>query len=184
MSKYELINPIILGNLDTSFNNDSPNNVALEVWNVMSSYFTGNVPRFAFTLKDSNNKLYHYSVKEKITKGKNVEISIKPIYLNLEENQNNRFIKHIEKLKQKNCQIGGKSKKRYKNDDDDSDSDSDYIDNKLIKHKRNNDPFYYWWYNPIVYTYSDIGYNSLYIPTFSIPYYPYFEIDVSSAFFS
>ena len=107
------------------------------------------------------------------------------------EKQENNFVNHIEKLgKNIDTQIGGRRKKRYEEDLDSSSSDSDSDSDDNVRYTRskfyNNDkhPFYYWWYNPMLYTVYGSHYNSIYIPTFSVPFYPYIELDVSSAFFA
>lgn len=183
MPTFKLINPLILGNLDTEFKGKNASSVAPEAWDAMSKHFTGNVPRFGFTLQGPDNDLHHYLVKERIKKDKEVDYSLEPLDVKMTEQQERNFANHIGKLKSKiNEQTGGRRKRRYE-DDDDSDND-DYLRNKLTYYRSNNHPFYYWWYNPMIYTLYGTNYNSIYIPTFSIPFYPYFEVDVSSAFFA
>lgn len=188
MPTFKLINPLILGNLNTEFKGKDSDTVATEAWNTMSKHFTGNVPRFGFTMQGPNDELHHYLVKEKISKGKVVDYSLEPLKIGITQQQETGFVNHINKLKSNiNEQVGGKSKKRYEDDDDDddsSDSDDKYLRSKLTYYRSANHPFYYWWYNPMIYTIYGTKYNSIYIPTFSVPFYPYFEVDVSSAFFA
>lgn len=188
MTTYKLVNPLILGDMETEYNENNINNAAKKVWSNLSQYITGNVPRFGFTLKDGNDHLHHFLVKEKVSKNKIVDYSIDKMDMKMTGKQEANFINHVDKLgKNINTQIGG-GKKRYK-DSDDSDS-SDSSDYETIKYNKSrfysNDkhPFYYWWYNPMLYTVYGSQYNSIYIPTFSVPFYPYIELDVSSAFFA
>lgn len=190
MANYKLVNPLILGDMKTEYDEKNIDDAAKKVWGHLSQYITGNVPRFGFTLKDENSQLHHFLVKEKISKNKIVDYSINKLHMKMTEKQENNFINHVDKLKNNiNTQIGGSKKKRYNNSDDSDDSDSSDSESDIIKYNRsrfyNNDksPFYYWWYNPMLYTVYGSKYNSIYIPTFAMPFYPYIELDVSSAFF-
>ena len=184
MPNFKLVNPLILGNLETDFSGKNIDNVAGDVWNSLSKYFSGNVPRFGFSLKnDSNDKLHHFMVKEKVSNNKIVDYSIENLDVELTNDQQKKFVNHINKLS-KNIQEGGKRKRYEDNEDDDSSTDTDDIYERLNYYKRINQPFYYWWYNPMIYTIYGSKYNSIYMPTFSVPFYPYIELDVSSAFFA
>ena len=67
MPSYKLVNPVIVGTLDTTYSGSSANQAAEKAWSSLSKYFTGNLPRFGFTLEStSDNKLYHYLVKEDV----------------------------------------------------------------------------------------------------------------------
>ncbi len=192
MTKYKLVNPLILGNIKTDYSGKDIDTVAADAWNSISKHVTGNVPRFGFTLKnDENDQLFHYMVKEKVSNNKIIDYSIEKMDINLTKNQEDKFINHINKLnKNIDKQMGGGSKKRYKDDDSSSSSssssssDSDKLYDKLSFYKSKNKSLQYWWYNPMIYTIYGSSYNSIYIPTFSVPNYPYIEIDVSSAFFN
>lgn len=186
MTTYKLVNPLILGDIETEYRENTAENAAKKVWNNLSQYITGNVPRFGFTLKDNSDHLHHFLVKEKVSKNKIVDYSIGKMDMKMTGKQENNFINHVEKLgKNINTQIGGR-RKRYEDDSDSSDSDSDDATKYTRSRFYNNDkhPFYYWWYNPMLYTVYGSQYNSIYIPTFSVPFYPYIELDVSSAFFA
>lgn len=192
MSSFKLVNPLILGDLNTEYSAKNAKDAADQAWNSLSKHITGNVPRFGFSLKDnSSDKLYHFLVKEKISNNKIVDYSIDPVDIKMTDQQEKGFVNHVNKLNSKiNSQIGGKKKKRYEKDDDDdessssSSSDSDKVYNKLNFYNSKKYPFYYWWYNPLIYTIYGTKYNSVYIPTFTLPFYPYIELDVSSAFFA
>lgn len=183
MHSYKLINPLIIGDYNTEFKADNANLAAEQTWSSISKHMTGNVPKFGFTILDNKtNKLYHYLVKEKINKEKIVNYFIKPIKSKLNDVEETKFYNYITNLKSKfNEQKGGKSKKRYKKYESSSSSDSDSSDSdKLNFYNSRKYPFYYWWYNPIIY---DNKLNSIYIPTFTLPFYPYIELNMSSAFF-
>ncbi|ARF09029.1 hypothetical protein Catovirus_1_1079 [Catovirus CTV1] len=191
MSTFKLVNPLILGDFGTDFSGKNANDAANQAWNSISKHINGNVPRFGFSLKDnSNDKLYHFVVKEKVSDKKIVDYSIEKIDLKLTDDQQKGFINRVNKMGNKmenkiNSQMGGKKKKHRDDDDDDSSSssDSDEVYNKLNFYTSKKYPFYYWWYNPLIYTVYGTKYSSVYIPTFNPPFYPYIELDVSSAAF-
>lgn len=172
---YQLVNPYIDGQLDTTFSGSSPLKAATKCWSKLSSMFTNCVPNFAFTLQEGG-KLYHFIVNEKVDNSGKVSFKIKP-YDKADNSKVDAFLRRIEKL-----QDGGKRKK--KSDDDDSSSDSDsYELNKLkydhIKQKANNSKLigtytWYWSYYPTIY---DVTYyDTYYIPTLTVPYIPYINI--------
>lgn len=190
MKTLKLINPLILGKINTEYNGKNIEDVADKAWNSLSEHIAGSVPRFNFTLKDVNSdELYHFTVVEKVSNGKDIDYVIKKIDTDITKDQENKLIKHIDNLENKIAnQVGGKRKRRYKDDDDDLDDfdcDDDDLYTKLSFYKHKRQPFYYWWYNPMIYTvYGAPIYTSIYLPTFAVPYHPYIEIETSSAFFA
>ena len=180
MPEYKLINPMIIGELKTTFNENNVDNAAKKSWNEISKYVTGNVPRFGFSLQNTeDDEIYHYMIKEKLNNNV-VEYSINKLDIKMNDSQKNKFINYINKLNSGiNKQIGGDSKNK-----DDDDEDDDEIYEKLSMYRKKEiTPIYYWWYNPMLYTIYGTGYTSVYIPTLIPTIIPYLEIDVSSAFF-
>lgn len=206
MSNFKLVNPIIIGGFKSNIISNNVEDAAKSLWNDLSKHIVGNVPRLGFTLRDSNDKLYNFIVKEKIKQGggkgsKNaVSYSIK-LKNNLTNTQEKNYLKQYSIVLNKINNIGqsgGKDKKnkkkhKKKNDEDNSDSSSsssssssnsnDELYDKMKYFKeRKNEPITYWWYTPLLYK-TENPCCSLYIPTFVAPIAPYIEIDVSSAFF-
>lgn len=193
MSSYQIVNPYIEGELDTTVTGSSPEDAAVEAWETLSSYISNNVPSFAFTLEKKNNKsLHHFLVQENIKDG-TVGYKINIIKTVDKKKVLNDFKKKIKDLRKKSQALSGgeldetdnKKKKRYKsNDDDDYDIDEfdyyeDIYDRIKMQKKQlyNYQPFYYWWYNPLIY-----NLNSVYIPTFMPTFYPFLEIQLTSAY--
>lgn len=183
MHDYELVNPSITGNIKKTFSSSDSNTAASEAWNELSQYMANNTPKFAFSLKREDGKLYHFSVKEKLGKNKSVKFTVKPLKLNLSKEQENGLLNHISDHAKK--MNGGKHKSKDDSDssdsssDSDSDTDSDLYD-KIRKFK--NKPLNYLWYNPLVYT-TNGKLESVYIPTFTYPIVPYFEISLTGVYY-
>lgn len=172
---YQLVNPYISGQFNTSFEGSSPIKAATKCWESLSSKFTNCIPNFAFSLQDGGNKLHHFLVKEKVSRDGEVSFNIKP-YTKTNDAKVSKFLSKVSKL-----QEGGKRKK--KDDDSSSSSDSDEL-NRLryehIKNKANNSKLvgsymWYWSYYPTIYDVS--YYDSFYIPTLVAPYMPYINVN-------
>ena len=187
MNKFDLVNPCIIGQMNTTYTAENSMNAVTQFWNDLSPHITNNMPRLIVTLKDSKNKLFHYEIKEKVHNGKLANYTIKEFAADVSLKDKNMFLKKVKQVKEsKNTQIqnqlGGKDKKynikapASKSDsssdsssDSDSDSDTnsdDYYD--FRRYKRMSQPIVYWWYTPYLYKV-----NTLYTPTFNIPLTPY-----------
>ena len=190
MPTYQLVNPLLGGNISSSFNATNPLNAAQSAWVQLSNYLTNDVPHFAFSLQDDNNNLHHYEVKESVDAKKVASYSINNIHVKLSPKQVAGFQKLTSNMLNKiNSAKGGSVKggKRHKKHDDSSSSSSsssssnDALDDaiKRMKYKAmmQNQPLYYFWYNPLVYDTVD-----LYMPTFTVPISPYVHINLNSAF--
>jgi hypothetical protein len=171
MKKFSIVNPIIQGSLDTSFEAKTPMDAAVKAYKNVSAYFSSNVPQFAFTMKEGNS-FYHYVATEKINGDGKIKFTIK-------ENKNvpgasklPEFISGINDMK------GGKYKKyRYNDDSSDSsdssnDSSSDYNYYRPVKRRS---PIDYWYYNPNVY-----ARDHYYVPQFISSITPYVYITLES----
>lgn len=190
MPSYKLVNPVLVGSINTSYQAKDESSAANEAWATLSKHITNNVPKFAFTLH-GEGKLHHFMVREMADeKTKSVEFQIKPLNLKLSKKQEASFMSQVKKV-ENDVQNGGapEDKKRYKKDDssstdeDSTDSDDEYgVHQRLqtLRAKRAMMPFYYFYYNPLVYSLV----TSVYIPTFTVPIVPYIKINTSSAFFS
>lgn len=186
MKKFQLVNPYIEGDFKTEYSGKTASDCAENVWDNLSGYLTGNVPKFAFTLQqNSNNKLHHFLVKEDVNDDL-VNYSIKPLNIDLDKNTSSKLQSKIKKM----SQSGGnsKNKKKSNKDDDDSSSSStcsddlDELYHKVMKKKNRHQtqPILYWWYTPSLYQYT-VG--SVFVPTFVVPLTPYVEIyPLSTAF--
>ncbi len=183
MPTYELVNPYISGDLTTQFDDDTENGAAERAWTALSSKIVNNVPRFAFTLKNTtDDSLSHFVVKERISK-KHGTVNFKITQLKLELNDSQKkFI-----LSKTPTTGGGKKDKRKhshkKKHDSPSDSDSsssssdssidsEAVYNKIRNFRNKNSQMNYIRYNPFIYSSGEIG--SIYMPIFH-KLYPYIE---------
>jgi len=175
---YKLVNPHIEGTFKKSITASSPDNAAKSVWENLSKHFTNNVPKFAFSIENSDGQLYHYQVAEKLEKDNTVNYKLKR--LNVSSEKSNKLKSSLNKLEE---QIGGKHKK--KDDDSSSSSDSDSVSSeyygtdilqkiRLQRLLNKNSPIVYWWYDPYVY---DMTY--FYTPTFVSTVTPYTVISTT-----
>lgn len=165
MPQYKLINPVMKGNMNTTVKEQNGLTAANKIWQEMSQYFSNNVPKFAFSLQNSKGGVSHYMVKESLKSDDNASYEIAELSLNLSKSNVNLFKERCGQAQNKS--VGGK----HKNKDDDSDSDDDIMD---IIAKRSSSlvtPIYYVWYDPYIY-----NFDSIYLPSFVHPWYPYVEI--------
>lgn len=168
MTKFKLINPLIIGSLDCKYDVSTANEAANKFWNQLTidhNYVTNNVPQFFFTLMEENNRnLHHFVVKEKpVSNGaKYVDYEINEVNVKLDGDEKSNFIDRIHEMeleitRQEKQQTGGKHrKKRYLDDDSSSSSSSDgyyrsdYLSALRLKNLTNY-PISYFLYNPAVY---------------------------------
>lgn len=193
MQTFKLVNPKIIGDFNDTINANDQRNAADTTWVNLTKYMTKNVPRFLFTLENTETgKLHNFQVDETI-QGKLANYDITELDSNLTSSQIKAFKDELARLERKTKHLinmdGGKRKHRYhgyKNydsqcTDDSSTSDSDdlYDKIKLIRTINSPQPIVYWWYTPLIYTTYSLP--SIYIPTFNPPLLPYVEINLSSA---
>jgi hypothetical protein len=188
VQEFTLINPQIVGNYNTTFSGKNAESAAEAAWLSLSKHITNNVPQFAMTLKGGGSQLHHFLVKESADgTSKLADYTIQSVESSMSAQQEKNLIAHsskMAKLSHDDEQSGGRKHRKHHDDDDDdssssssSDSDDLYEKVKLFKYRRLNQPFVYWWYNPLIYKV-----DSFYIPTFSLPLTPYVEINVNSSF--
>jgi hypothetical protein len=85
-----------------------------------------------------------------------------------------KFNEKLTNFKNKFAQAGGKKSRKHRKDDDSSDSDTDSEDIYRVARSYTpvvNQPFYYWWYDPYVYSL-----DTLWVPGFYSYLSPYVEI--------
>jgi hypothetical protein len=178
MGKFTLINPAIIGNINTTSDAATDVKAAKEIWDNISKHINNNVPLFLFTLRGGDS-LSHFSVKESAKGGGNeIDFLIEKIYPNLDDQKEIKYANKASRVlkKLKNYQTGGKRKKNNKkrrdsDDDDEDDDDDDDLENyySYIKIKKRPEPISYWWYTPSFY---QQDYNVIFTPTFKtlVPY--------------
>ena len=176
-NQFELVNPCIIGQMNTTYSTESAIEAATQFWNDLSPLLTNNVPKIYITLKGGSN-LFHFKISEKNnSETKTADFSIREYNTDITLKQKNIFLKHIAEIKdnkssQIESQLGGKKKKRYEGKDSSSDSDSsdsedeDYYN--FTRYKKMSQPIVYWSYTPSLYKV-----NTIYTPTFNIPLVPY-----------
>jgi hypothetical protein len=195
MSTFKLVNPIILGKINTTIKKQNANEAAESIWKNISEHISENVANFAFTIKnDKNNKYYNYMVSEKYENDK-VAYNIKRINANLKDNDkklleiNNKNIDNVyDKLYK---EYGGKDYEEINliNNDGDKQLSEEFIDKsgiisynylrdkiRLYNYINGYYPIYYVYYYPVYY-----NLNNFFMPMFNAT--PYVEINLSSVIF-
>ena len=180
MPDYYLVNPVIVGSLNTKFSGKNNLEAANKAYSALSENFNNNIPEFYFTLQEvSSNKTKigggkvsdykHFLVKE--TKKKN-EVSYRLVEYNVKNNSEElkNFRTEIKKLDKK-YQFGGKIKYDSSSSSSDYYSDSDYYFPKLRRSTIISNPISYWWYDPYVFRI-----KRYFIPTYVAPLSPYVTV--------
>lgn len=169
MTLYKLVNPLIKGKLNTTFEESSSSRAAEKAYKTLSKYFHNSTPEFLFTIqkvKDKSqlgegkiNDYYHYKVIENRS-GNDVSYEIIK-YNQVNKKRLNKFRKSLEETIKEHIQTGG-----YR-DNYDIDLDSDY---GLYGSRTRYDyePIGLWLYDPYIYSI-----NRLYVPTFVTSVSPY-----------
>lgn len=181
MPNFTLVNPYIEGEFDKVYSGKTSIDAAEKVWNKLSGYLTGNIPKFIFTMeRDSDKSLHNFVVREKV-KNDIVNFSLTEMVKPLDKKLVDTFKEKLNNHKNATMD-GGKRKKKSnaKKDDDDEDDDSDSEDYEALykkvlekRYKHTPQPITYWWYVP--YLYKDVS-DSLFLPTFTVPLSPYIHI--------
>jgi hypothetical protein len=189
MGKFELINPILAGNINTTFEENTPLKAAENFWNMFTKekqLVVNELHHFMFTLRDENGKMSHFSVHEKKNNNE-VEYSLEDVTKSVEQgadkNMMGQFIQEVDKVKaQISGQSGGKKQtgakrdrtKDLKKDDSSSSSDSDSDDEfdfDRLRRRMYTTPISYWWYSPLIYRV-----RRIYTPVFVKPLAPYVQL--------
>jgi hypothetical protein len=200
MGKFELINPILAGNIKTTFEASKPEKAAQAFWETLTSdkrLIVNELHRFMFTLRGGNNELHHFQVRENEESRGNVKYEIdnvtKDVEMKTKQEEMNEFLREVDKVKSqlkgepKNVTGGAdsdsdndkdkknKKSKRYKDMEEDSsssDSDSDdEFDYARLRKRSYNTPISYWWYSPLIYRV-----RKIFTPVFVQPVAPYVQL--------
>lgn len=167
--KFKLVNPLLKGDIETTFSGDNNLDAANKAYQNISQYFNNNVPRFYFTLEGENNKFHHFYVNE-TRNGDNADYTIKEYEVKPKYEKELR--KQMQKFENEHSggQLGGK--KHDSSSSSESSSES-WLDESSStgKVKYSVDPIVYWWYYPAVYRLT-----KFYVPTFVQSVTPYVYI--------
>lgn len=184
MGEFKLVNPVIMGTFKDTYTAQTSADAAKQFWTnltIDNKYITGNVPKFLFTLMNTNDeKLHHFMVREK-QNGSSAEFEISNVDVTLSDSQKGKFLAEISKVKKnvnRNIKQNGGRKHHRKSSSSSSDSDSDIDDLfNYIKLKKAKKPLLYWWYTPTIY---DV--DTLFTPTFAPSYDPYVQLWMPTVF--
>ncbi len=203
MGKFDLINPILAGNINTTFEATTPIEAAQKFWDMLTNekqLVVNELHHFMFTLRGSNNELHHFSIRE--TK-ENDEVSYKlddvtkEVEKNADPNMMKEFTEEVSNVQarlngEKKISTGGKKgskkgskkgnakggkrdrSKDMKKDDSSSSSDSDSDDDFDFDRLRRR-----MYTRPISYWwYSPMIYRvrRIYTPVFAKPLAPYVQL--------
>ena len=176
MKQYKFINPYIDGQFKNVFDGSNQLDAAHNAWRSLSTHFTNNVPKFAFTLEGMNDgKLSHFLVEENVENNK-VNFSISELNMGNKKKEEDALKKKVREVQQDKSMTGGRSRHRRRHRDREEEDDDDTTTTSTsdyYKFNKNMPPISYWWYNPYMYQ----NYlKNLYMPTFTAPLTPYVEI--------
>jgi hypothetical protein len=178
---FELVNPIIAGNITTKFDVSTPMDAAKKFWDTLTTennLIVNEVFKFIFTLQDTNGKYHHFSVIEEEKSKGNVQYKLEDITKDVESKANAGEMKQFEKeVSRVKGQIkgtqskGGKKSSSSSSSSSDDDDDDDEFDFAKIRKKMYNSPISYWWYSPMIYKV-----RRIYTPIFVKPIAPYVQL--------
>jgi hypothetical protein len=200
MGKFELVNPIIAGDVTTTFSGKNASEAAQNFWEMLTSekgLLVNELHHFMFTLRGENGNLHHFSVHEKQDKNNKVQYSLEDVTDKVEskadKNVMGEFVKEVARVKSKLGQetmSGGKDEEKEEKKDNkkrdrskskklgdsssssDSDSDSDdEFDFVKLRRKMYGTPISYWWYSPMIYRV-----RRIFTPVFARPVAPYVQL--------
>ena len=185
MTQYKLVNPTIIGSLNTTIKTNSPDNAMKQLWENLSEHLVGNVPNLLVTIREDGTKnLFHYNVKEKVNSTKDAEISYDKVNVKLSAKDRDNFLGQSEKVVSQRGSGSDKKKKRSRYDDDKDDSDSSESEEEDEYYKfmkfRKNTPISMYWYTPSIY--ASTGTFKIYTPVWRYPIVPYNEIWIPKIF--
>lgn len=186
--KYVLINPIIVGDLQTEFTVSSSMKACEEFWKeftINKKCIINQLKKFAITMQEvSSGKLHHFLISEFI-KNDNVEYNIKDITkeVQIDDNMLKQFLNEVNRIKDKKTEIegggGGEKRKRYDSSSSSS-SSSDYHRKKRRYHSSYHSSYSIlseFVYQPSIY---ETVISNVSIPIFSKIYSPVFDIIIPS----
>lgn len=163
METYKLVNPVIQGTMQTSFEGKHAVDAAGRAYDAIAEHLSNNMPHFSFTLQ-RGGKYYHFNATEKANSEGKVKTEVRQITAKTEEGLSN-FINNPQRG-------GGKRRKyRYEDDSDSDSSDDDSSDYRYYRPMPRRTAIDYWYYYPYIYKY-----DYLYSPLFVRELNPYVEI--------
>lgn len=173
MTLYKLVNPLIKGKLNTTFEANSSGRAAEKAYNSISKYFHNSTPEFLFTLQKVRSKntqvgegkvsdYLHFKVIENRS-GNQVNFELIP-YKNFNKKRLNKFKKSIRNTLDENIQSGGGYRDRYDINLDEDDDRYLYKSDTSLRYE----PISLWLYDPYIYSI-----DRLYVPTFVSSISPY-----------
>lgn len=168
---YRLINPIIEGSVDTVVKAKNSFSAGKKIYNVISGYFTNHVKDFNMTIQNIDTKaLSHFNVNEKMSDDSKVDYDLVKLEGELPKDVEKKLLETVDK------QMGGRRNRDDSSDSDSSSSDEEYSSMIYVQPITR---FIY--YNLPYYKFKTIGlsrYDSarLFMPMFSLPVNPIFEI--------
>jgi hypothetical protein len=170
VNKYKLVNPYIKGEFNTKMEASNSLDAAKTFYKNLSEHFSNSVPKFYFTIQKGGNKFYHFQVQEKRI-GDEVNYSITPHAIKDESTALAQYLENFEKFKtrfnggakrrgsKRGSKRSGSKRRGSKRDDSESDSSYDFYREAKSYVPVNTQPFYYMYYDPLVYRL-----DSLFIP--------------------
>ncbi len=175
---YKLVNPYIKGEFQTKLDAKNSIEAAKTFYKNLSENFNNSVPRFYFTIqKGGKGKFYHFEVKEKKTND-SVDYNIKPFEIKGEDAALEQYLSNFENFKGRynggakrrgSRRASRRSSERRSSErslgDFDSDSDDFYREAKSYV-PVTTQPFYYMYYDPLLYKMDTVFFPTLY-PTVS-----------------
>jgi len=163
MTKYNLVNPYIEGNMKTSVKASNQLKAAGKIYqDVLAPMFLTSMPNFKFSI-EGNGEIFNYNVTENL-KGGHVKFKIEEFNGDVDSRKLLSKVKELKNESKKDYQDGGKSKHKHKKDDDSSDSSSSSSDESPYRFSR-------YCYSPYIYNpYINTGYSYT-LPLFNPIYY-------------
>jgi len=183
MTKFKLVNPVIVGKMNIKVEADNSLEAASKMWSDLGSHLVGNVPKTYITLRDKKGDLYHFKVEEKIGRAKTAEYSISEVKVDLSKDKEEKFLKEVKKYEKKGNELvkeGGAVENKPKRDrskDSSSSSSFDSEDDDYYNFRRHrarlNSPVNLLYYTPFIY-----GVDTVFFPTFNTVVAPYVTLYV------
>jgi hypothetical protein len=172
---YKLVNPYIKGEFETKLEAKNSIEAARVFYKNLSENFNNSVPRFYFTIqKGGKGKFYHFEVKEKKSEDA-VDYNIKPFEIKGEDAALEQYLNNFEHFKgrynggakRRGSRRSSRRSSRKSSDlaNFDSDSDDYYREAKSYV-PVTTQPFYYMYYDPLLYKMDTVYFPTLY-PTVS-----------------
>jgi hypothetical protein len=176
---YRLINPYIEGDVDTMVRAKDSYSAGKKIYKNISKHFTNSVDNFNMTVQDVDSKgLTHYNVSEKMGKDGLVDYNLTRLSSNFPSATESKLIKQVNKLE---GQSGGK-RRHHRRYDDSSSSSSSSDDGNYLSFKIPYAPITKFIYHSLPYytlevnNVSPIDSSRFFLPTFSFPVNPSYQI--------